>query len=363
MVLNHHGDQIVEEARLTRGPAGGWEPLHKEPRGLEGMTPRGVRRARGTGAARARPLAAAARKMLPRYRDVLNPPRTMPPRARRTRKGARRARKGAAARARDERVEAKSGAGGNAARLLERVGPQLDVVLAARLRNVLELRNRSTKSDTAVQRYLRRKGEDARRRDAQRRALFVERRQREADQARAAEARRARAAERGARHAAKVDEIRAQRFWADMERQEAARRTRRLAREAELFKGLFLEAVEAEKERVLSERAAERRQRDEDERYFIGHERQQRALVRDHLEMLEDAVVEERRDRLVAEKDGRAMQREIEREGREALARDRQALLEIVNGQEEAAYIRSMDPKLVAPHIRRQLTSIIEKGI
>ena len=170
-------------------------------------------------------------------------------------------------------------------------------------------------------------------------------------------------AERGLRHTAKVEGIKAQRFKDQMEGAEAARKARQVEHEATIFRNIFLEAVDREKERILDLRKEER-QRHLGENASVAHKNSaaERKFM-NHFRLLEEQYAQKQALRRQEERGRDLMQRELERDAKTMLEEHRRKLLLKVQHEQDTQYLRTMDPKLLRTGLLDHLTSELENKI
>ena len=181
------------------------------------------------------------------------------------------------------------------------------------------------------------------------------------------DARRARTrrvhAERGLRHTAKVEGVKAQRFKEQMEGAEAARKARQVEHEAAIFRNIFLEAVDREKERILDLRKDER-QRHLGENASVAQKNSaaERKFM-NHFRLLEEQYAQKQALRRQEERGRDLMQRELERDAKNMLEEHRRKLILRVQHEQDTHYLRTMDPKLLRTGLLDHLASELENKI
>jgi len=170
-------------------------------------------------------------------------------------------------------------------------------------------------------------------------------------------------AERGLRHTAKVEGIKAQRFKEQMEGAEASRKARQVEHEAGIFRDIFLEAVDREKERILELRKEEReRHLGENASVSQKNSAAERKFM-SHFRLLEEQYSSKQALRRREEKGRDLMQRELEREAKQMLHQQRSKLLLRMQHEEDSQYLRTMDPKLIRVGLLDHLTRELENKI
>jgi len=170
-------------------------------------------------------------------------------------------------------------------------------------------------------------------------------------------------AERGLRHTAKVEGIKAQRFKEQMEGAEASRKARQVEHEAGIFRDIFLEAVDREKERILELRKEEReRHLGENASVSQKNTAAERKFM-NHFRLLEEQYASRQALRRQEEKGRDLMQRELEREAKQMLHQQRSKLLLRMQHEEDSQYLRTMDPKLIRMGLLDHLTRELESKI
>ena len=166
-------------------------------------------------------------------------------------------------------------------------------------------------------------------------------------------------AERGLAHSAKVEKIKAAKFQDEMHKREVARKARQVETEARVFKEIFREAVAIERARLLDERKQEQKNlTGQKGKVMMAAANKERKYV-DHFEMLERKYLAEQRARWRADRAREQIQRDLEQEAKVTLTEQREALLVQIDHQEEAAYLRSMDPKLIKQNLLDRIANEI----
>ncbi|KAK3234444.1 hypothetical protein CYMTET_55301 [Cymbomonas tetramitiformis] len=157
----------------------------------------------------------------------------------------------------------------------------------------------------------------------------------------------------------KVEQLRAERFRRKLRDMEHSRVLRRQNQEAALFRNVFLEAVEREKEKVLEERRYAREHREGLERKEMLHQQRVESWYREQSKMLEENIQVARKEKVWQQKEHDNHVRMIEREKAEEIERDRTNVLQRIDHEENAAYFHMMDPARISGGLLRKISNMM----
>ena len=235
----------------------------------------------------------------------------------------------------------------------------LDSELARKIEELAVMKRKTRQLMSGYQAVSAARMAETKKRIEERKELWMRSRhvQRQVEARRAQERRKL--AERGLAHSAKVEQIKAAKFQDEMHKREVSRKARQVETEAKVFKEIFMEAVAIEKARLLDDRKQEQKNlTGQKGKVMMASANKERKYV-DHFEMLERKYLAEQRARWRADRAREQIQRDLEKEAKVTLTEQREALLMQIDHHEEAAYLRSMDPKLIKQNLLGRIANEI----